>query len=118
MIKIKEEFGGWPSRDCKAVLTTPLKVDEFARRLGSPIERAKDNLDWFTVTYFDLAGVGPVIIQHYDNDPVGHSIITIDSVSNTLKSENNLIDALSLKMSDVAWRLSDQDSSSDVLDSH
>lgn len=99
-----ESFPGWPNRDSKEIMFLSVTPQEISKSIGSVLDRAEDELESFTVTFFEVHGIGPAIIYMHDSN-IGSSTVTVDTAVPEGAIEEAIIDMLGLTLNQIMWRL-------------
>ncbi len=103
----------WPSRDCKDVLHTSLRLDAVCERLPEPSRTAwrgrllalndDDGLGPFLLAHIVDPVLDNVVFTDHDGAPVKGTVAVVDSAVDLSVALRRLVDLLSLTADELTW---------------
>lgn len=94
----------WPSGDCKPIIATRLEPAQLAAASDAFVFRHRDDLDWFEGAWFQVEGLGAVLLMKHEGSPLGLTVLYVDLACDTNVARRLLADYFGLSKESIAWR--------------
>lgn len=103
MIHPQTKHKMWPSGTHKAVLATNRHPGDIATQIGTHLNEGWNGGIPFWAIAFDIDGIGPVILEHRDDDPPDTAIFYVDGDVENAAAARAIAVALNLQAEDIVW---------------
>ena len=100
-----QDITQWPSGDSRPVLATKLAMKVIAERVGLPVFREQDDLDWFTGLSMRDSSIGPILVMRHDGNALGLSAFYVDVGQEVDRAQREIAVIFSLTDNEIEWRL-------------